>query len=124
MVYHSWHRNLNVPDFSEYFSNVKEMLALADILSVHVPLHHDTVRLVGKRWIRDLKPGAIIINSACRKVIREHHLIPPNVFLLVTEFFLYKMEDNVSAFTGVAFHCYEGSVLYQDHHSRSSVFCQ
>lgn len=75
VVYHSRRRNLNAPDFCEYFSNVEEMLALADILSVHVPLRHDTVGLVGERWIRALKPGAIIINTARGKVIDEDAMI-------------------------------------------------
>ena len=75
VIYHSRHKKSDAPSFCEYFENVEEMLAQTDVLSVHVPLRQDTVGLVGEKWIRALKPGAIIINTARGKVIDEDAMI-------------------------------------------------
>jgi len=75
VLYHSRNKNPDAPDFCEYFEDVENMLAQTDVLSVHVPLRADTVGLVGEKWIRALKPGAIIINTARGKVIDEDAMI-------------------------------------------------
>jgi len=54
---------------------VEDMLAEADVLSVHVPLNAKTVGLVGEKWIRKLKKGSVIINTARGKVIDEEAMI-------------------------------------------------
>ncbi|KAG6855987.1 hypothetical protein H0H87_008667 [Tephrocybe sp. NHM501043] len=75
IIYHSRHKVQDAPDWCEYFENVDEMLAQADVLSVHVPLRAETVGLVGEKMIRALKPGSIIINTARGKVIDEEAMI-------------------------------------------------
>ncbi|KAG7091028.1 hypothetical protein E1B28_010089 [Marasmius oreades] len=75
IIYHSRHKNLNAPEWCEYFEDVEEMLAQADVLSVHVPLREETVGLVGEEWIRKLPKGAIIINTARGKIIDEEAMI-------------------------------------------------
>ena len=75
IIYHSRHQVTNAPEYCEYFANVEEMLAQTDVLSVHVPLREETVHLVGEKWIRALKPGAIIVNTARGKVIDEEAMI-------------------------------------------------
>jgi lactate dehydrogenase-like 2-hydroxyacid dehydrogenase len=75
IIYHSRHKVAHAPAWCEYFENVVEMLGQADVLSVHVPLRSDTVGLVGEKWIRALKKGAIIINTARGKVIDEEAMI-------------------------------------------------
>jgi len=75
IVYHNRNKVENAPSYCEYFPNVEEMLAQADVLSIHVPLRKDTEGLVGEKWIRALKPGAIIINTARGKVMDEEALI-------------------------------------------------
>lgn len=75
IIYHSRHKIANAPDWCEYFASVEEMLAQADVLSVHVPLRPDTVGLVGEKWIRALPKGAIIINTARGKIINEEAMI-------------------------------------------------
>lgn len=75
VIYHSRRQVADAPSYCEYFSNVEEMLAQADVLSVHVPLRKETEGLVGEKWIRALKPGAAIINTARGKVIDEEALI-------------------------------------------------
>jgi len=75
VVYHSRHKNPDAPDYCEYFEKVEDMLAITDVLSVHVPLRQETVGLVDEKMIRALKPGAIIINTARGKVIDEDAMI-------------------------------------------------
>ncbi|KAF8070768.1 D-isomer specific 2-hydroxyacid dehydrogenase [Lyophyllum atratum] len=75
IIYHSRRKVEDAPSYCEYFEDVEEMLAQADVLSLHVPLRAETVGLVGEKWIRALKPGAIIINTARGKVIDEEAMI-------------------------------------------------
>ncbi|KAJ3715944.1 hypothetical protein DFJ43DRAFT_837796 [Lentinula guzmanii] len=75
IIYYSRHKVIDAPEWCEYFEDVEEMLAQADVLSVHVPLNPNTVGLVGEKWIRALKRGAIIINTARGKVIDEDAMI-------------------------------------------------
>ncbi|KIY50286.1 hypothetical protein FISHEDRAFT_64930 [Fistulina hepatica ATCC 64428] len=63
------------PEWLEYMPDVEEMLSQADVLSVHVPLNPNTVGLVGEKWIRKLRKGAIIINTARGKIIDEAAMI-------------------------------------------------
>ncbi|MBL3586624.1 hydroxyacid dehydrogenase [Rhodovulum sulfidophilum] len=48
-----------------------ELLARADILSLHVPLSEGTRNLIGQEAISAMKPGAIVINTARGGVIDE-----------------------------------------------------
>ncbi|KAF9469996.1 D-isomer specific 2-hydroxyacid dehydrogenase [Collybia nuda] len=75
VIYHSRRKVIDAPAYCEYFENVEEMLAQADVLSIHVPLRAETVGLVGEKMIRALKPGAIIINTARGRVIDEDAMI-------------------------------------------------
>ena len=75
VIYHSRRKAVNAPPYCEYFENIGEMLAQADILSIHLPLREQTVGFVGETCIRALKPGAIIINTARGKVIDEDAMI-------------------------------------------------
>lgn len=74
IIYHSRRRNPKAQCF-EYFEDVDEMLRQADVLSIHVPVRVETVGLVGEKWIRTLKPGAILINTARGKIIDEEAMI-------------------------------------------------
>ena len=75
IIYHNRSRADDAPDYCEYFADVEEMLRQADVLSVHVPLRKETEGLVSEKWIRTLKPGAIIVNTARGKVIDEEAMI-------------------------------------------------
>lgn len=75
IIYHSRRRNPNAPKYCEYFEDVEEMLRQADVLSVHVPLRAETIGLISEKWIRTLKRGAVIINTARGKVIDENAMI-------------------------------------------------
>jgi glyoxylate reductase len=75
VLYYSRHQNPNAPVYCKYFNNVEEMLRETDLLSIHVPLTSETVSLVGEKWIRMLKPGSVIINTARGKVVDEEAMI-------------------------------------------------
>ena len=77
ILYHNRRRVASAPDWCEYVpaERLDEMLASADVLSVHVPLRKDTEGLVGESMIRKLKKGAIIVNTARGKVIDEEAMI-------------------------------------------------
>lgn len=77
VVYHNRRPSASAPAWCEYFpaERLDEMLAQADVLSVHVPLKAETEGLVGEAMIRKLKKGAVIVNTARGKVIDEAALI-------------------------------------------------
>ncbi|KAI0645288.1 D-isomer specific 2-hydroxyacid dehydrogenase [Trametes meyenii] len=77
VVYHNRRKAANAPDWCEYYpaERLDEMLAGADVLSVHVPLKKETEGLVDETMIRRLKKGAVIVNTARGKVIDEAALI-------------------------------------------------
>ena len=75
VIYHSRKPNPNAPKFCEYFADVEEMIRQTDVLSVHVPLREETVGLVGEKWIRLMKKGSVIVNTARGKVIDEEAMI-------------------------------------------------
>ncbi|KAL6310522.1 D-isomer specific 2-hydroxyacid dehydrogenase [Sparassis latifolia] len=77
IVYHNRRKVEDAPEWCEYFGidRLDEMLAITDVLSVHVPLKDDTVGFVNEAMIRRLKKGAVIVNTARGKVIDEEAMI-------------------------------------------------
>lgn len=77
VVYHNRRPAANAPAWCEYYGadRLDEMLAQADVLSVHVPLRKETEGFVGEEMIRKLKKGAVIVNTARGKVIDEEAMI-------------------------------------------------
>ncbi|PLC50731.1 hydroxyacid dehydrogenase [Pollutimonas subterranea] len=43
---------------------LEELLSQADVLSLHVPLNEHTQHMIGDAALRQIKPGAIVINTA------------------------------------------------------------
>ncbi|EPQ55022.1 hypothetical protein GLOTRDRAFT_60918 [Gloeophyllum trabeum ATCC 11539] len=77
VLYHNRRPRADVPEWCEYYGpeRLDEMLAQADVLSVHVPLKKETEGLVDEKMIRALKKGAVIVNTARGKVIDEAAMI-------------------------------------------------
>ncbi|KAI0359686.1 hypothetical protein OH77DRAFT_1420241 [Trametes cingulata] len=77
ILYHSRRKVEHAPAYCEYYpaERLDEMLANADVLSVHVPLNKHTECLVDDTMIRKLRKGAVIVNTARGKVIDEAALI-------------------------------------------------
>lgn len=77
ILYHNRKPAADAPEWLEYYckDRLAEMLAITDILSIHVPLRKETEGLVDEEMIRGLKRGAVIINTARGKVIDEAALV-------------------------------------------------
>jgi lactate dehydrogenase-like 2-hydroxyacid dehydrogenase len=70
VLHHTRHRT-GEPGWVE---DLDELLAGIDILSIHVPLHESTHRLIDRRRIGLLKPTAVVVNTARGAVIDEEAL--------------------------------------------------
>ncbi|KAG7449640.1 uncharacterized protein BT62DRAFT_978871 [Guyanagaster necrorhizus] len=71
IIYHNRHKAEGAPEYCEYFEDAEEMLKQADVLNISVPLNASTRGLVGEKWIRMMKKGSIIVNTARGQVIDE-----------------------------------------------------
>jgi phosphoglycerate dehydrogenase-like enzyme len=54
---------------------LNELLDRSDVVTVHVPLDHDTRGLIGSEAIARMKPGAILINASRGPVVDEAAVI-------------------------------------------------
>ena len=45
-------------------ASLKELCQKSDVVSLHVPLNHQTQHLAGKKFFRDLKRGSVLINTS------------------------------------------------------------
>jgi phosphoglycerate dehydrogenase-like enzyme len=59
------------PDAPYASQPLDELLAISDIVSLHLPLTEATTRLIGGRAIALMKPGSILINTARGELIDE-----------------------------------------------------
>jgi phosphoglycerate dehydrogenase-like enzyme len=59
------------PDLPGRFVSLDELLAQADIVSLHVPLTADTRGLIGRAALAAMRPGAILINTARGELVDE-----------------------------------------------------
>jgi D-3-phosphoglycerate dehydrogenase len=59
----------------EFVASLDELLSTADVLSVHVPLNHETRGLIGDIALRRLKPSAIVINASRGGIVDETALL-------------------------------------------------
>ncbi len=57
------------------YVSLDELLLESDILTLHVPLTTDTRHLIGRRQIRMMKPGAILVNTARGALVDTDALI-------------------------------------------------
>lgn len=69
-----WNRT-EKSDFPGRFLLMEELLATSDIVSLHLPLTSNTNRILDKRAISRMKPGAILVNTARGGLIEEAALI-------------------------------------------------
>ncbi len=57
------------------FVSIEELLALSDVLSVHLLLNDETRGFLSRRRIAAMKPGAILINTARGAIVDEAAMI-------------------------------------------------
>ncbi|MDQ3696443.1 MAG: phosphoglycerate dehydrogenase, partial [Gemmatimonadota bacterium] len=56
-------------------ASLDDLLAAADVLSIHVPLTESTAGLIGDRELGLMRPGAMLVNAARGGVVREEALV-------------------------------------------------
>lgn len=56
-------------------STLSDLCRGSDVISLHVPLTQDTVRLVGREQLLELAPGAVLINTSRGEVLDEQALL-------------------------------------------------
>lgn len=81
------------------FLSVKELFAVSDIVTLHVPYMKETHHLVNKRTIKKFKKGSILINTARGPLVQ-------------TEALLYGLEKGILA--GVGVDVLEGETAIQE----------
>lgn len=64
-----------LPDGVVALPTLPELLARADVLTLHVPLAPETHHLIGERELRLLRPGSMLINVSRGPVVDEAALI-------------------------------------------------
>jgi glyoxylate reductase len=57
-----------------YLASLEELLAGADVVSLHVPLSEGTRHLIGRRELDLMKPSAVLVNTARGPVVDEEAL--------------------------------------------------
>ncbi len=68
------HHARRTTGFPGYVAGLDELLATADVVSLHVPLTEETRRLVGARELGLMKPTAVLVNTARGPVVDEEAL--------------------------------------------------
>jgi len=56
-------------------SSLKELLSLSDIVSIHTPLTTETKAMVDEEFLKNMKPGASLVNTARGKIIKDLDLV-------------------------------------------------
>jgi D-3-phosphoglycerate dehydrogenase len=56
------------------FVTLDDLLSQSDILSLHVPLNAETYHLVGLAQLKQMKPGALLVNTSRGAVVDENAL--------------------------------------------------
>lgn len=64
-----WGYNRTPKDESIHYSNLDTVLSTSDIISVHLPLTDETRGIISAEKIKEMKPNAILINTARGPVI-------------------------------------------------------
>ena len=77
VLYHNRKRNRTAEKEFEarYCPDLYELLALADIVSIHCPLTPETQHLIDDRAFAAMKPSSVLINAARGAVVDEDALI-------------------------------------------------
>ncbi|MCU7499554.1 MAG: phosphoglycerate dehydrogenase, partial [Ignavibacteria bacterium] len=57
------------------FSEMDQILPIADVISIHLPLTNETRNLFDKKMFSYVKPGAIFINTSRAEIVDEEALI-------------------------------------------------
>jgi phosphoglycerate dehydrogenase-like enzyme len=70
-----YHSRTKRPDALAEYCSLDELIARADILSLHIPLTPETRQTVNADFIARMKPGAVLINTARGGLVEEAALV-------------------------------------------------
>lgn len=100
------------------YTDMDELLAASDILSLHLPLAPDTLHLLNAMTISKMKPGVFIVNTSRGKLIDTTSLIAALKSGQIGGVALDVYEEE----EGVFFHDLSGQVLLDDELSHLLIF--
>ncbi|WVW80759.1 hypothetical protein I302_102745 [Kwoniella bestiolae CBS 10118] len=76
VIYHNRNEITPPPDFPcKYISNVDDLLAQSDIVSLNLPLNDKTKGSFGKKQFDQMKDGSVLVNTARGAVVDEEALL-------------------------------------------------
>jgi len=75
VIYHNPRPKAGVPEWAEYKSTLEQLLRESDVVSLHCPLRDETRGLIGAKEFGQMKPGAILVNTARGAVVDEKAMI-------------------------------------------------
>ncbi|KAG0212920.1 hypothetical protein BGX28_005382 [Mortierella sp. GBA30] len=58
-----------------YAETLDELLAISDVVSIHVPLSAETRHLIGQEQFQKMKPGSYFLNTSRGPVVHEQDLV-------------------------------------------------
>lgn len=71
VIYHNRNPSQH-PDVSDAgYVSFDRLLSESDIISIHVPLRHETQHLIGSKQLQMMKPGVVIVNTSRGAVLDE-----------------------------------------------------
>ncbi|HEZ6617729.1 TPA: D-2-hydroxyacid dehydrogenase [Neisseria meningitidis] len=65
----------HAPDVREGYVSFEDAVQTADVLSLHCPLNAQTENMIGENELRQMKPGAVLINCGRGGLVDENTLI-------------------------------------------------
>lgn len=77
VVYHSHKKNdeLDPKLEAEFLDNMDDLLKMADVVTLHVPLTPETKHLISRKELSEMKKSAILVNTARGAVVDEMALV-------------------------------------------------
>lgn len=70
-----FHQRTEVEEPDATWLSFEELLATADVVSLHTPLTAETTHLINRESLAKMKPGAVLINTARGKVVEDAALL-------------------------------------------------
>jgi D-3-phosphoglycerate dehydrogenase / 2-oxoglutarate reductase len=65
----------DLPSGVQRVQSLAVLMRGADVIMVHVPLNPETEQMIGRTALAELKPGAVLVNTARGAVLDEHALL-------------------------------------------------
>lgn len=85
-------------DYKAQRLELKELLKISDVISLHTPLNEDTYHLINRDRLQNLKPTAILINTARGPVVDENALVEAlmNGWIYAAGLDVYEFEPQIN----------------------------